>query len=179
MGESDGAALAKPKHLLAGVFVGAHGIQGEVKLLPVTDFPERLRRRKSLLIRYPDGREETRKVRSNRVHKTLILVRLEGVSHRDQAEALRGAQVLIPLEEAATLPEGQYYEHQLLGLRVLTPEGEELGRIERILECGSNDVYVAGKWMIPATHDAVLKLAPDEGVLIVRSREYLEGEEAL
>ena len=173
----DQTSKQAPKHLLAGVFVGPHGIQGEVKLQPQTDYPERLRRRKSLLIRHPDGREETLRLRGSRIHKTLILVRLEGVTDRNQAEALRGAEILVPIEEAAPLPEGQYYEHQIIGLRVLTPEGEELGRIERILECGPNDVYVAGKWMIPATHDAVLKLSPEEGVLIVRSRAYLEGEE--
>src|SRR5437868_4094660 len=116
------ATQQPPQHLLAGLFVGPHGINGEVKLQPQTDFPERLRKRKSLLIRYPDGREETRKVRGNRLHKTLILMLLEGVSHRDQAEALRGAHVLIPFEEAAPLPEGQYYEHQIVGLRVLTPD---------------------------------------------------------
>lgn len=167
-----------PKTLLVGLFVGPHGIQGEVKIQPQTEFPERLRRRKSLMIRYPDGREEERVLRGSRLHKTLILARLEGISDRNQAEALRGAEVVIPLEEAAPLPEGRYYEHQIIGLRVLTPEGEELGHVQRILECGPNDVYVAGKWMIPATHDAVLKLAPEEGILVVRSREYLEGEEA-
>ena len=60
---------------------------------------------------------------------------------------------------------------------MLTPEGEELGRITEVMEGASNDVYVAGRYLIPATHDAVLRLDPEEGVLVVRSREYLEGEE--
>jgi hypothetical protein len=49
--------------------------------------------------------------------------------------------------------------------------------VEQVIPGASNDVYVAGRWMIPATHDAVLRLAPEEGVLVVRSKEYLEGEE--
>jgi 16S rRNA processing protein RimM len=107
----------------------------------------------------------------------MILFRLDGVDTRDDAEALRGAEVLVPLEQAAPLPEGRYYEHQILGLRVLTPDGEELGRVREVMAGPSNDVYVAGPYLIPATHDAVLRLAPEEGVLVVRSKEYLEGEE--
>ena len=159
------------------MLVGPHGLGGELKLLPLTEFPDRLPRLKQLRLRFPDGTEEHRAVRASRFNKELLLIRLEGVENRDQAEALRGAQVLVGVEDAAPLPAGRYYEHQIIGLRVVTPGGEELGRIERILECGSNDVYVAGPWMIPATRDAVLRLSPEEGVLVVRSREYLEGEE--
>ena len=84
---------------------------------------------------------------------------------------------MVGLEEAAPLPEGRFYEHQILGLRVVTPEGEELGRVREIMRLPSNDVYVAGALLIPATHDAIVRLDPEEGVLVVRSREYLQGEE--
>lgn len=160
-----------------GVLVGLHGLRGEVKLRPLTEFPERLRSHKELRLLRPDGCEERRRVLASRDHKGMLLVRLEGIETPEAAEALRGAEVLIGLDEAAPLPEGRFYEHQILGLRVLTPEGEELGRITSIMEGASNDVYVAGPYLIPATRDAVLRLAPDEGVMVVRSREYLEGEE--
>jgi 16S rRNA processing protein RimM len=163
--------------LVVGVFVGTHGTQGEVKLRPLTEFPERIPKLKELRLRFPDGAEETRRLVGSRAHKGMLLVRLEGVTTMAAAEALRGAQVLVSIEEAAPLPEGRYYEHQILGLRVVTPGGEELGTVTQIIEGASNDVYVAGRYLIPATHDAVLRLAPEEGMIVVRSKEYLEGEE--
>jgi 16S rRNA processing protein RimM len=166
-----------PELLVVGVLVGPHGIQGETKLRPFTETPERLSAFKRLRLRFPNGNEEFRDVLGSRWHKGHLLVRLEGVSSIEDSDALRGAEVVITLEEAPPLPEGQYYEHQLLGLRVLTPDGEELGTVTEILPGASNDVYVAGKWMIPATHDAIIRLAPEEGIIVVRSREYLEGEE--
>jgi len=168
----------KPEEgLVIGEFVGVHGVRGEVRLRPLTEFPERIPRLKELRIRFPNGREASYRLLGARLHQTLYLLRLEGVATRDEAEALRGAAALISLEDAVRLPPGRYYHHQLLGLRVLTPEGEELGRIREVLEGPSNDIYVAGRYLIPATHDAVERLSPEEGVLVVRSREYLEGEE--
>jgi hypothetical protein len=49
--------------------------------------------------------------------------------------------------------------------------------VTEVIAGPSNDVYAAGRYLIPATHDAVLRLAPQEGVIVVRSKEYLEGEE--
>jgi 16S rRNA processing protein RimM len=163
--------------IVVAAIVGAHGIRGEVKLRPLTEFPERLGKLKSLRLRLPDGREESRRVLGVRPMPDHLLVRLEGAATRDDAEALRGSVVLLDAGELPPLPEGRYYEHQILGLRVVTPGGEELGRVTQIIPGASNDVYVAGRFMVPATHDAVLRLAPEEGVIVVRSKEYLEGEE--
>jgi 16S rRNA processing protein RimM len=165
------------QRLVIAIVVGAHGIRGEVKLRPVTEFPERIPPMKELRLRLPEGEERSVRVLGIRHNNEIFLARLEGVESRDDAEDLRGAEVLVDAAEAAPLPEGRYYEHEILGLRVFTPDGEELGRVEQVIPGASNDVYVAGRWMIPATHDAVLRLAPEEGVLVVRSKEYLEGEE--
>jgi 16S rRNA processing protein RimM len=163
-----------------GSLVGAHGIQGELKLRPVTEFPDRIARLRELRLRFPrqpDRPAEVRRLRGMRTHHEMYLVRLEGVEDRNAAEALLGAEVWVPTAEAAPLPPGRYYEHQLVGLRVVTPAGDELGVVSEVIAGHSNDVYVAGELLIPATHDAIVKLAPEEGLIVVRSREYLEGEE--
>ena len=71
-----------------------------------------------------------------------------------------------------SLPEGEYFHYQLLGLRVLTEEGEDLGRLNEILETGSNDVYVVSndtvELLIPALTDVIRKVDLDEGVMVVR-----------
>lgn len=160
-----------------GAIVGAHGIRGDVKLRPLTEFPERIPQLKELRLRFPDGHEELRKIRNVRPQNDEFLVLFEGVKTRNDAEALRGCQTVIPLEDAAPLPEGRFYEYQILGLRVVTPDGEELGTVRQIIPGASNDVYVAGEYMIPATHDAIVRLAPEEGIIVVHSKEYLQGEE--
>ena len=163
--------------LVVGVLVGSHGTRGEVKLRPLTEFPERLPTLKELRLRLADGQEERRRVTGTRWHKEMLLLRLEGVETMTDAETLRGASVLIDVDKAAPLPEGRYYEHQLLGLQVVTPDVEVLGRVSEIIAGPSNDVYVAGPYLVPATRDAILRLAPEEGVIVVHSKEYLEGEE--
>lgn len=171
--------MSRPDYLLVGYIAGAHGIAGEVKLRPLTEFPERILDRKVLRLRSREGEGEIREfaVRGGRKHGEMILLRLEGVPVREEAEALRGWEAVILPEEAAPLPEGRFYEHEIIGLRAVTSDGEELATITSIIPGASNDVYVAGPWLIPATHDAVERVDPAAGVLVVRSRAYLEGEE--
>ncbi len=168
---------SRPADLAVGVFVGPHGTRGEAKLRLLTEFPERVGKLKVFRLRFPDGDVEERRVEGARRHKDMFLVRLEGIDSMNAADTLRGAEVVIPADEATPLPEGRYYEYQILGLRVITPSGEELGVVREIMRTASNDVYVAGEFLIPATKDAVLEISPEKGILLVRSREYLEGEE--
>ena len=83
-----------------------------------------------------------------------------------------GQLLTVPLAAVPSPPEGEYFHYQLLGLRVLTEEGEELGRITEILETGSNDVYVvsgdAGQVLIPALAEVIRKVQVDEGQMVVR-----------
>lgn len=164
--------------LLIGRIVGPFGRMGEVKLLPLTDFPERLSQYKTLRFRFPGGREELRDVERTRPHKGVILVKLAGSESIDDAETLRDTEVWIEADQTGPLPEGHYYVHDLVGLEVVTPDGESLGTIEAVLRGPANDVYVAGKYLIPATHDAVAGIDLPGRRLIVRSRAFLEPEEA-
>lgn len=114
---------------------------------------------------------------SARPHGPAWLFRLKGIESRDAAEGLRGCVAQIPRSEAAPLPEGRYYEHEILGMTVRTEDGEVLGEVTQVIATGANDIYAVGKLLIPATRDAVLRLDPAEGEMVVRSRRYLEGED--
>jgi 16S rRNA processing protein RimM len=96
---------------------------------------------------------------------------LDGVPDRDAAEAIRGWLVQVPESEAWKLPRGRYYWHQIVGLRVVSTEGEEIGTVAEILETGANDVYVVkgegGERLIPAVKQIVKKIAPDQGQIVV------------
>ena len=83
----------------------------------------------------------------------------------------------IPLEESPRLPRGEYFHHQLLGLRVVGENGEELGSITEILQTGSNDVYLvsgAGKdILLPAIRDVIREVDLAQGVMRVRLMDGL------
>ena len=135
--------------LIVGEIVGPFGVMGEVKLYPLTDYPERLRRYRRLVLALPDGSRQAVRVQRARAHKNIWLLKLRDINSVEQAETLRGAEVIVPPELAEPLPEGHFYLHDVIGLRVVTPEGEELGTVTDVLRNPANDVYVVGALLIP------------------------------
>jgi 16S rRNA processing protein RimM len=166
-----------PDGLIVGELVGPHGILGDVKLYPLTDYPERLARYRRLVFLFPDGSWQDVRVQRARPHKNVWLLKLRDVNTLEAAEALRGTQVLVRKEHLVPLPEGQFYIHEVIGLKVVTPEGDELGTVTDVLRNPANDIYVAGPYMIPAVKELVERIDPAAGVLVVRSREALLMEE--
>ena len=75
------------------------------------------------------------------------------------------------MEEAADLPEGSFYHHQIIGLAVRTTDGRDLGTLSDIIETGSNDVYVVtgpdGEALIPAIPDVVQDVDISGGIITV------------
>jgi 16S rRNA processing protein RimM len=113
-----------------------------------------------------------------RLHQGRVLLKLEGCDDRTAAEALRGAFVQVPIEEAIPLDEGEYYEHQIVGLAVWTAKGEALGEVVEILYTGANDVYVVrgldrSEILIPAIAGVILKVDLEAGRLVVELPEGL------
>jgi 16S rRNA processing protein RimM len=156
--------------------VGPHGLGGEIKLYPTTDYPEQLAQLKTVRLRFADGGEEERALLGVRQQKGMFYVRLAGCASRSAAEALRDVEVWIREDQAAPLPEGQFYLHEIVGLRAVTEDGEELGTVDEVLKMPANDVYRVGRLLIPATRDAVRRLDPAAGILVTAKRAYLEGE---
>ena len=179
MTSSERSATPPPDEgLIVGEVVGTHGLLGEVRLYPITDFPERLRRYRRLVLALPDGSRRPVRVTRARPHKNVWLLKLRDVNTVEEAEALRGAQVIVPQALAEPLPEGHFYVHEIVGLRVVTAQGEELGTVTEVLRNPANDVYVVGSLLIPAVKEIVERIDPAEGVLVVRSHEALAIEEA-
>jgi 16S rRNA processing protein RimM len=145
-------------------------LRGEVRVEVQTDFPERfaLYKRVYLAPTRPDrgllvaseGTSYT--LEGHRFHQGAVLLKLEGIDDRTQAETLRQLWVWIPAEEAAPLEEGEYLLHQLLYMRVVTTEDETLGPIQDIIETGANLVYVVrgprGEILVPDTDEVVLDI---------------------
>jgi 16S rRNA processing protein RimM len=150
-----------------------------VKLYPLTDFPERLRRYRQLVLALPDGERREVRVQRARPHKNIWLLKLRDVHTPEAAEALRGAQALVPAHLAEPLPEGHFYLHDVIGLRAVTAAGEELGTVTDVLRSPANDIYVVGDLLIPAVKEIVERIDPTEGVLVIRSREALAADDLM
>ncbi len=131
------------------------GIRGELTVDPLTDFAGRFHPGATV---WASGTPYA--VRRARSHRRALLLELEGIETRNQAETFRGLLLEVPEEELAPLTEGQYYRFQIIGMDVVDREDQPLGRIEEILDTGSNDVYVVhgpdGELLLPAI-DAVVK----------------------
>ncbi len=142
--------------VLVGVIVAPHGTKGQVKVDMHTLFPGRFAAGETLFL---DGH-------SYRVqHSVLqggerVVVKLEGIDNRTEAEGLSNKSLTVPQERVPSLPQGEYYHFQIIGMGVHTVEGEYLGKIAEILSTGANDVYVVkgegGQLLIPAL-DHVIK----------------------
>lgn len=155
----------KERFIPAGEIVATHGVRGEVKILPWTDSAEFLGRFKTL---YIDGAPA--EVLSARVHKNMLLAAFRGVENVNDAMRLKGRTVSLDRRDAP-LPEGGYFLQDLLGARVVTESGEELGELEEILETGANLVYVVrggAEHLIPAVPQFILRADPDAGLVTVR-----------
>ena len=173
-GSGEQERTPEPRYLAVGLVVGAHGLLGELKVNLLTDDPHRFGRLERVLIG-PEGTEPVaRPLVSYRLHKGRVLLRLQGCDDRAAAETLRGYLVQVPFDEAILLEEGEYFEHQILGLDVWTASGRDLGRVTEIIYTGANEVYVVRgtgaerrELLIPAIKDVVLEVDPDTGRLVV------------
>ena len=165
-----------PSYIRVGQVRGAHGVKGAVKVLPLTDNPARFQAGAEMWLAGAPHRIEW--VRPGPVE---LIVKLAGVDQREGAAALLSSYLEVPEAEAASLPEGAWYHHQLLGLQVRSEAGAQLGEIADVLERPANDVWVVRgrgrEVLVPATKDAVLAvdLAARE---VVVANWLLEVEEA-
>lgn len=151
---------------VVGRIVAPWGIQGEVKVEVLTDNPKRFSPRSRVYLQgNPITIERTRRIGKSEV------VKLAGVDTRNAAEELRG--LLLEVTEADLMPlqPGEYYEHQIIGLQVLTKEGTALGEVTEVLHTGSNDVYIVRgekrEYLIPAIADVVRDIDLDQGKITI------------
>lgn len=138
------ALIDRERLVCIGRVARAHGLRGGLLAQPLTDAPEYYTRLREILLDRGQGLQPLRVI-DWVLHGRRWELRLEGVRDRDGAEALIGAELLIPQEALKPLAEGEYFQHDLLGCQVETRNGDLLGLVTGVLETGANDVLeVAG-----------------------------------
>ncbi|WP_277300900.1 ribosome maturation factor RimM [Veillonella montpellierensis] len=139
-----------------GVIVAPHGVRGELKVIPQTDFPDRFLTMDDC---YIDGK--LYHLSSARFHKQFVLITLDEIVDRNAAELISKKEIQITREQLVPLEEGRYYIFDMIGLSVYNKEGVLLGTLSDVLQPGANDVYVVTK---PGEPDVLL--AAIDGVII-------------
>ena len=129
------------EYLEIGKVINTHGVKGEVKVLPLTDDPERYSLLKSVFIDN-NGKLEEHKIESVRYNKGFVLLKLKGLNSIEDAEKFRNKVLSINREDAIKLPEGSYFICDLIGIVITDISGTELGTLEDVIKTGSNDVYI-------------------------------------
>lgn len=127
--------------LILGKIVSVHGIRGAVKVYSHTQPLDNVLNYPVWILR--KGQEQRQmSVISGRLQGRVVVAQLKGVRDRNEALELVDWEICVPESHLPALPEGEYYWHQLEGLQVVTLDGQLLGRVDHLLETGSNDVLV-------------------------------------
>ena len=163
--------------LQVGVITTTHGVHGEVKVFPTTDDPARFKRCKELLLHYKDE-EITLKVVSVKFFKNLVILKFEGIESPEEAAKYRQCSLFVTRENAVRLRRDEYFIADLIGLKVIDEEENEIGVLEDVMQTGANDVYSikmtdGRELLLPAIKDCILEVAVLEGFMKVHILEGL------
>ncbi|MEW8977803.1 MAG: ribosome maturation factor RimM [Symbiobacterium sp.] len=161
---------SRPELIRIGQVTAPHGVRGAVRVYPVTDFPERFTTLRRVLLGGPD---RPAAVKFRGFVKNLVILEIEGVTDRNQAEKLRGVNLLVPRSEVYPLPEGYYYDFDIIGIDVVDTQGSFLGRVVEVdHNIPVHDVYVVetapGKrYMVPAVRQFIKEVDLEAGRMVI------------
>ena len=166
-----------------GKIVNTQGLQGELRVLSVTDFSEERFKKGSRLSIFDDKNQFVMEVEiaSHRKQKNFDIVKFKGLYHINDVEKYKGCSLKVAEEDLAVLEEDEFYYHEIIGLDVY--EGEQLiGQIKEILQPGANDVWVVARkgkrdLLLPYIPPVILKVDIPNGRVEVDIMEGLDDED--
>ena len=160
----------RDRMVTVGQIAGPFGVLGWVKVRSHTDPPKNILKYAPWVLKGLD-RSEPVEVLEGRPQGREVVARLEGVTNRDEALALKGLMIAVPRAAFPRAREGTYYWADLVGLAVYTPNGLKLGQVRSLMETGANDVLdVRGDRdrLIPfVLGDYVKEVDLDQGRMVV------------
>lgn len=162
--------------LAVGTIIRPHGLRGAVIVAVESDWPARFRPGSRLVLETPAGELRDTTVESSGPHRGRMLVQLEGVRDRNAAEELKGAFLLVPASDAAPLGEGEYWAHDLVGMRLVDEGDADLGDVVEVL-CGeAQDTLVAkapggSEFRVPFVAEFVRRVDVGARVITIRPIE--------
>ena len=157
--------------ITVGKIINTQGIKGEVRVWPLTDYPERFKDGSTVLLE-SQGEKRVLTIERARNHKNFLVIKFTEIKDMNSAEMLKEGLLKIPREELMELPEDTYYIFEITGMEVVTTEGLLLGKVKNVIQTGSNDIYVVSgtekEFLIPAVRDIVKKVDRENRLIIIQ-----------
>ena len=157
--------------LQVGVISSTHGIAGEVKVFPTTDDVKRFKKLKEVIL--DTGKERmTLHICQVKFFKQMVILKFKEFQNINEVERFRGKSLYVTRENAVKLQKDEYFIADMIGMRVVSTEGEELGTLTDVLQTGANDVYVveqngASQLLLPAIKDCIRDINMEQMVMTV------------
>ena len=154
-----------------GIISSTHGIGGEVKVYPTTDDVKRFRKLKQVIL--DTGKEElTLEVAGVRFFKQMVILKFKEFQSINDVERFRGKSLYVTRENAVRLEKDEYFIADMIGMKVISTEGEDLGELTDVLQTGANDVYVVHRegqpdLLLPAIRECIRNVDMEQGILTV------------
>lgn len=165
--------MTSDKLVKVAAIIGVHGIKGEVKLRSLVEDEDLLA---SDLLDSTGKRHFSIKVTGRT--KDSIIAKIDGVTDRNAAEALKGTELFLPESEFPELDDGEVYHGQLIGLEARTKDGERIGTVTGISNYGAGDIIEITRdsgeaEMLPFAEPWIGEINLEEGFLIVTLADYM------
>ena len=138
-------------------------MRGEVKVYPTTDDAMRFKKLDHVILDLGRGESRELKIRQVKFFKNMVILKFDGVDTMNEVEGWRQKDLLITRDQAVPLQEDEFFITDLIGLTVVTDEGDTLGTLTDVMETGANEVYIItsenhGEVLLPAIHECILDI---------------------
>jgi len=163
-------------HVAVGKIAKAQGLSGELKIIPFSGNPDDLFCFQNIILdRVVERHVYT--VEKWRSHGKFAIVKLHEITDRDGSEAQVGADVLVLKSQMPVLAADEFYWHEMVGLRVITDQGQELGEVTSLIATGANDVMVVSghdhEYLIPVLQEIIVRQDKEAGILVIAPMDGL------
>ena len=165
-----------PEYVIVGFVERPFGITGEMKVKPITDFPERFNKLKTVFVELKGGSCEKFRITKATLREHSVYLILKGIDTREQAQKLRGGLLKIPLDQVVPLAADEFYHFEIIGFEVSNTSGQHLGVVEEVMALPANDVLVVKNGdrdhLIPMIADVIKKIDRESQQIII---EVIDG----
>ncbi len=165
-------SVDKFEKIIIGKIGAAHGVQGEVRVTPLTDFPDRFDDLKSVYIADKNSDGKRYEIKSKRDTGKFLILKFVGIDDRDVAKTLTGKFLKVDRSEVPPVEDGEFYVFDLIGLPVFDENRNELGKVEAVIKGKSNDnLSIRSKdgreILIPLLKESIKSIDLEQGEICV------------
>lgn len=153
------ARIAKPR-----------GLKGEVVADILTDFPERFDGLKTVIAVMPDESRSELTLENHWFQSGRMVLKFSGINSIEDGETLRNAEICVPETDAVELEDGEYFDWQLTGCRVVKVSGEEIGKVRELMRTGATEILVVDgekEYLIPFAEAICTEVDIESGVILI------------